>query len=113
MSRLFHSPARLALVAIVALLVVAMVYLNGGKDVSYVDTYTFQQSYREYRPDGNQYRIAVVADMDTNSKVSNDPTKWKSILKKGELRREDDGTYSVVWKEEVLAVEFFLTHRNN
>lgn len=84
------------------LLVGVIVYFNG--QLSPYEKYVYQQSYSQYSTLGNQYRIVVVADMDTDSRVKGeDPAvlKFRSVLKQGELLRSKDGTYSVSWKDEV------------
>lgn len=47
------------------------------------------------------YKLMVVADLDTNSREKDDKKgKWKTILKKAELRRKEDGKFSVHWLED-------------
>jgi hypothetical protein len=82
------------------LLVGVIVYFNGQFSN---EKYVHQQSYSQYGSQGNQYRIVVVTDMDTDSRVKGEesPLQFRSILKQGELLRSRDGRYSVSWKDEV------------
>lgn len=61
--------------------------------------YAYQQSYSAYDSSSDQYRIAVITDMDTASKVEG-KDEWRALLKIGVLVRGRDGSYSVNWKEE-------------
>eukprot|EP00298_Acanthocystis_sp_HF-20_P029607 c8513_g1_i1.p1 GENE.c8513_g1_i1~~c8513_g1_i1.p1 ORF type:complete len:375 (+),score=126.99 c8513_g1_i1:26-1126(+) len=47
------------------------------------------------------YPFAIISDMDQRSKELGDPTQWKSILKKGTLKRDGEtGKYSIEWLSE-------------
>lgn len=100
LSKFLQSPSRVFILALFMMLLVGVAYLNGTKPLGSSDVYTHQQSYVHYKPEGNQYRIFVVSDMDSSSKIDNN-NKWRSVLKQGELKRDDGGTYSIAWKEEV------------
>jgi hypothetical protein len=62
--------------------------------------YLLQKSYLKYEESSTEYKIAIVSDMDTASKVGED--KWKGKLKHGKLTR-NPGTrkYSIKWTDEV------------
>ena len=48
------------------------------------------------------YNIVIVSDLDRKSRVKDVPKgKWKSIMKKGELRRDNNGQYSILWKKDI------------
>ena len=53
-------------------------------------------------PSENRYfKLMIVADLDKSSREKDDKKgKWRSILKKGELRREDNGSFSIHWLED-------------
>jgi soluble calcium-activated nucleotidase 1 len=61
--------------------------------------YLLQKSYLKYEESSTEYKIAIVSDMDTASKVGED--KWKGKLKHGKLTR-NPGTrkYSIKWTDE-------------
>jgi len=62
--------------------------------------YAFQESYSNYgSKDATQYKIAVVTDMDTDSKIEG-KSEWRALLKLGSLTRTSDGKYSVAWNTE-------------
>ena len=43
----------------------------------------------------------IVADLDKESRVKDDKKgRWRSILKKGELRKQKDGTFTIHWLED-------------
>lgn len=47
------------------------------------------------------FKLMVVADLDKMSRVSDDKKgKWRSILKKAELRRTENGLFSIHWLED-------------
>ena len=49
----------------------------------------------------NSFKLMVVADLDKLSRVPDDKKgKWRSILKKGELRRAEDGSFTIHWLED-------------
>jgi hypothetical protein len=62
--------------------------------------YVHQQRYASYSPSASEYQIAVISDMDTKSKVSENELKWRGVLKTATLRREGK-KYSVEWTGEV------------
>lgn len=44
------------------------------------------------------YTLYIVSDLDKKSKVDSDSKgKWRSVLKKGQLKRLEDGGYSIQW----------------
>ena len=52
-------------------------------------------------PDGT-LRLAIVSDLDKKSRVENDKKGlWKSVMKKGELKRDGKGGYTISWVEDV------------
>jgi hypothetical protein len=69
--------------------------------------YALQQSYQQYTDASSEYKIAVISDMDTASRIGED-MKWKGILKFGKLIRTA-GKYSVEWTNEVRNMFFFAT----
>jgi soluble calcium-activated nucleotidase 1 len=69
--------------------------------------YPFQQSYWKYDKDSEVYDIAIISDMDKDSKEGD---HWKSLLKQGRLTRSPTtGLYSVEW----LPQEILLTSKLN
>ena len=47
------------------------------------------------------YDLLIVADLDKKSRMEDDPKgKWYSIMKKGQLKREKNGTFSIQWVQE-------------
>ena len=47
------------------------------------------------------YKLMVVADLDTASREKDDKKgKWKTILKKAELRRQENGKFTIHWLED-------------
>eukprot|EP01087_Luapelamoeba_hula_P007442 TRINITY_DN1824_c0_g1_i1.p1 TRINITY_DN1824_c0_g1~~TRINITY_DN1824_c0_g1_i1.p1 ORF type:complete len:423 (+),score=82.09 TRINITY_DN1824_c0_g1_i1:169-1437(+) len=62
--------------------------------------YASQEAFLKYSEKSNEFRIAIIADMDTASK-STEGKKWRSVMKKGILHR-DPATrkYTVTWKDE-------------
>ncbi|CAJ0934008.1 unnamed protein product, partial [Mesorhabditis belari] len=51
-------------------------------------------------PDGFEYKIAVVTDLDTFSKMQDDAQMWRSYLKTGSLKLSDDWLKaSVTWND--------------
>jgi len=68
---------------------------------SYWSKYPYQESYQKYSYQSNEYNIAVISDMDVDSRIG-DKLQWKGILKMGTLIRDPEtGKYSVTWKEDV------------
>eukprot|EP01128_Nolandella_sp_AFSM9_P009246 TRINITY_DN5866_c0_g1_i1.p1 TRINITY_DN5866_c0_g1~~TRINITY_DN5866_c0_g1_i1.p1 ORF type:complete len:364 (-),score=75.65 TRINITY_DN5866_c0_g1_i1:95-1162(-) len=61
-------------------------------------TYTSQESYQKYSSSSTSYNIAIIADMDKDSKIG--PYKWKSLLRNGRLERNSSGTYRVEWGDD-------------
>ena len=48
------------------------------------------------------FDLAIVSDLDKKSKVVDDKKgKWMSVMKKGQLKRNSDGSYSMNWTEDV------------
>jgi len=63
--------------------------------------YPFQQSYHQYNAYSDTYKIAIVADLDKDSKVvSPGGQEWKSIIRYGVLKRDEAGMYSIRWTGE-------------
>jgi len=101
LNRLFSSPSKVALfVGVILILGCVAYWVKLSQPVKFL--YSFQQSYTDAGPNSSQFRIAVITDMDTASRSTNDKGKeeWVAILKIGVLSRSDDATYSVTWKEE-------------
>ena len=59
------------------------------------------QSAVSYSVVDGTYPFYIVADLDKKSKVDSDKKgKWRSVMKKGSLKKGGDGTFSVEWTEE-------------
>jgi len=65
-----------------------------------VPLYSRQVSYRQYNTQSTSYKIAIISDMDTASKVG-DKLQWKGIMKQGTLERSATGKYSIKFAEDV------------
>jgi len=65
--------------------------------------YAAQLSYQQYGQNSNEYKIAIVADRDTASKVvTEQDMSWESEVMTATLVRNPlDGTYSVNWTSHV------------
>ena len=51
--------------------------------------------------DAKSFKLMIIADLDKKSRDPQDKKgKWNSILKRGELRRKDDGTFTIHWLED-------------
>jgi hypothetical protein len=61
--------------------------------------YGLQIPYTQYTEASNEYKIAVISDMDTASRVGEE-MKWRGVMKTGKLIRTS-GKYSVEWEGEV------------
>ena len=47
------------------------------------------------------FKLMIVADLDKESRVKDDKKgRWRSILKKGELRKQKDGSFTIHWLED-------------
>jgi len=64
----------------------------------YVPRYFYQQTYLRYTNASTQYDIVVVADKD---KASKNDRVWESALLSAQLTRDEDGLYSVEFKDSV------------
>ena len=62
----------------------------------------FNKKSSSFVPSENRFfKLMIVADLDKSSREKDDKKgKWRSILKKGELRREDNGSFSIHWLED-------------
>jgi len=70
---------------------------SNGSDVV---RYLLQKSYLNYEESSTEYKIAIVSDMDTASKIGED--KWKGKLRHGKLTRNPTTRkYSIKWTDEV------------
>ena len=59
------------------------------------------QSVVSYSIVDGTYPFDIVADLDKKSKVDSDKKgKWRSVMKKGSLKKGSDGMFSVEWTEE-------------
>ncbi len=90
-----------ALIAIFVLVAVMSRKTSGDPSSdSDVVRYLLQKSYLNYEESSTEYKIAIVSDMDTASKVGDD--KWKGKLKHGKLTRNPTTRkYSIKWTDEV------------
>lgn len=76
---------------LVYLLYLGVVYVGSNMDEPL--------SVSESIPDS--FKLMIVADLDKDSRVKDDKKgKWRSILKKGELRRDLNGSFSIHWLED-------------
>lgn len=75
----------------------------------YNDTYPLSPPHKT--PDGLRYQIAIIADLDTDSRSTKDHT-WFSYLKKGHLTLFNSGNRVVVeWEKEHTVVETHLAEK--
>ncbi|XP_056323823.1 soluble calcium-activated nucleotidase 1b isoform X2 [Danio aesculapii] len=75
----------------------------------YNDTYPL--SPPEHTANGIRYRIAVIADLDTNSRSKKDNT-WFSYLKRGHVLVSESGdSVSVEWDPNTVALESHLSEK--
>jgi soluble calcium-activated nucleotidase 1 len=65
---------------------------------STLQKYAYQQTYQKYDYRTLRYNFSVISDKDENSKNGD---SWHSILKSGELSRDNLGYYSVSWLSEI------------
>jgi len=72
------------------------------RHIVHVPRYFNQQSYLKYTNESTSYDIVIVADKDKASKNGN---AWESNLWRGTLTRDDDGSYSASWEEEIVLVK--------
>ena len=88
----------LLLVVFFVFIVFFVLFFNGGSEDD-SEKYKFQQFYKKYDASSTVYNIAIVSDMDKESK---DGDHWKSSFLYGTLRRDPhSGLYSVEWGNEV------------
>ena len=51
--------------------------------------------------EANSFKLMIVADLDKDSRVKDDKKgSWRSILKKGELRKQKNGSFTIHWLED-------------
>ncbi|KAM4665060.1 soluble calcium-activated nucleotidase 1 [Discoglossus pictus] len=75
----------------------------------YNDTYPLTAPHKT--SDGLRYQIAIIADLDTDSRSTKDLT-WFSYLKKGHLTLSDSGDHvSVEWDPEDIVLETHLAEK--
>ncbi|XP_069608510.1 soluble calcium-activated nucleotidase 1 [Ranitomeya imitator] len=75
----------------------------------YNDTYPLSPPLKT--PDGLRYQIAVIADLDTDSRSSKDHT-WFSYLKKGHLTLFNSGDQvTVEWEKENIVLQTHLAEK--
>lgn len=75
----------------------------------YNDTYPLSPAQKT--PDGLRYQIAIIADLDTDSRSSKENT-WFSYLKKGHLTLFNSGDrVTVEWEKEDIALETHLAEK--
>ena len=81
-------------ITLLILLYFGVVYVSAQESVSH--------SAQSYSPSKQQtYKLMIVADLDKASRVKDDKKgKWRSLLKKAEVRRDENGVYSVSWLED-------------
>jgi len=97
-SRITHSYGRIIGVLILCALVLVIYYFTTHNPAA-LPLYSHQQAYEGYHSTAVSYRVMVVADMDTDSKL-NGEAKWKSVIKEGTITRDASGTYDVSWDTE-------------
>eukprot|EP01125_Pyxidicula_operculata_P019418 TRINITY_DN7047_c0_g2_i1.p1 TRINITY_DN7047_c0_g2~~TRINITY_DN7047_c0_g2_i1.p1 ORF type:complete len:348 (+),score=81.94 TRINITY_DN7047_c0_g2_i1:31-1074(+) len=100
--RMKTSPANhrkiAALVVVVVMVSFVIVMYNNQNQM-----YKFQHTYDKYTSDSSEYVIAMIADMDVNSKLESGDG-WKSVLKKGRLSRDDGGKYHATFGDDLEIV---------
>jgi hypothetical protein len=76
--------------------------------LSWNNTSRWDENGFEHNIKANKWRFGIISDMDQNSKVQSEgDVYWKSIFKKGTLKRDvETGTYSVEWDTKVVRYEF-------
>ncbi|KAM9296905.1 soluble calcium-activated nucleotidase 1 [Gastrophryne carolinensis] len=83
--------------------------LQPGAQELYNDTYPLSPPQKT--PEGLRYHIAIIADLDTDSRSTKDST-WFSYLKKGHLTLYDSGDQVVVeWDKEDIVLETHLAEK--
>lgn len=80
------------------------VYIAEDASVFFVYNSTYPLSTPKVTTKGTEYRIAIVADMDENSKSTQESNTWNSYLKTGIVTLHGDGTVSVEWERETKLV---------
>lgn len=90
-----------AFIIVLFLIIFGLYYLRTPSTVSELGRYAYQSMYHRYSPLSTEYHIMVVSDMDKASKISvGGKDAWKSTVKRGTLKREASGKYSVRWTAE-------------
>ena len=75
---------------------------------NYNSTYPLTQPI--ITPLGLKYRIAVIADLDTDSKVNNKSNQWESVLKFGDLTWDEKSeALTIEWDPEPLELKSCLS----
>lgn len=78
---------------------VVLLYLVISRAISVIDMKALPSSTSPSQE--NTFKLMIVADLDKASRVKDDKKgKWKTVLKKAELRRKEDGHFSVHWLED-------------
>lgn len=73
---------------------------------------TYPLSKPEQTPEGMRFRIAVVADLDLNSKSETDKNTWLSFLKKGHLTlSHDHKKVTVGWDGEDVKIKSTISEK--
>lgn len=73
--------------------------------------HTYPLSPPERTPSGVRYRIAVIADLDTNSRSTKDNT-WFSYMHRGHLLVSDNGEHvEVEWDPDKVVIESHLSEK--
>lgn len=82
---------------------------GGEADVLYNDTYPLSPPERTAQ--GTRYRIAVIADLDTDSS-SQKPLTWFSYMRRGHLLVSDSGDHlDVQWEPDHVVLESHLAEK--
>ena len=87
-----NRPSFYLYLAVLAIVVVVIVFVAKFRFVSSLSTLR-SSSYKD-----GIYTLFIVSDLDKKSRVESDKKGlWKSVMKKGLLKRMDNGMYSIQW----------------
>ena len=85
------SPVVLSILAVVCVTISVCL-------LSSLNNVTPARNLRSDSQDSGVYNLAIVSDLDKRSKVSSDHKgKWKSVMMKGQLKKQEDGSFSIEW----------------
>ena len=69
----------------------------------FLSNYSLSSQLRQFslNRETDSFKLMIVADLDKDSRVKDDKKgRWRSILKKGELRKQEDGSFTIHWLED-------------